>query len=63
MKKIASIMNDYNRQLCRCGHSVIFRPEKEFIICHHCGRKIVNKTKARFMREMWVKLSESKRVK
>ena len=50
--------SEYNRQLCDyCGHSMIFMPERKSLICHHCGRKNINKTKGHFFREMYGKLN------
>lgn len=55
---ISSVKTDYNRQLCKyCGHSMIFMPYRESLICHHCGRKNYNKTKGHFFREMYGKLN------
>lgn len=44
-----SRVSDYARKKCYCGHSVIMLPSTKFIICNHCGRKIINDTKGRFM--------------
>ena len=54
------ILADYNRQLCECGHSITFMPKTKYLICHYCGRKVINKTKGHFMKEMYKALNESK---
>lgn len=57
VEKIFSVKAEYNRQLCNyCGHSMIFMPKREWLICHHCGRKVLNKTKGHFIRQMREKL-------
>lgn len=30
------------RVYCKCGHSVQMKPNREYIICTFCGRKIIN---------------------
>ena len=60
-KKAFSYLTKYNKQTCKCGHSVTFVPEREYIICSFCGRKIINKTRGRFIKEMYSRLNESKR--
>ena len=61
-KKISSVRSDYNRQVCECGHSLLMLPKTEYLICHYCGRKVINKTKGHFIKQMYDKINESKRV-
>ena len=62
-KRVVDTLKNYNRQLCKCGYSITFMPNKEYVICTHCGRKVINKTKGHFFKEMWRRLNESKRVR
>lgn len=55
-KKIIDTLCNYNRQLCKCGHSVLMVPSTKYCYCSHCGRKIINKTKGHFIKEMWERL-------
>lgn len=56
-KKVVDTINKYNRQLCEfCGHSMVFLPKVEFLICKHCGRKVINKTRGHFIRKIYGEL-------
>ena len=37
------------RLKCPCGHVIIFSVLNDYKICSWCGRKVKNKTKARFV--------------
>lgn len=59
---IYGVKTEYNRQHCKyCGHSMIFMPYREYLICHHCGRKNYNKTKGHFIRRMYNELQNRER--
>lgn len=46
------------RTICKCGNRIKLPVMKSYIICTWCGRKIVNKTKARFMYVLKKKMEE-----
>lgn len=48
-KKLMSTMNEYAKVYCKCGHSMYVIPSRNFTYCSHCGRKVKNNTKGRFM--------------
>ena len=60
-KKIESIKAKNNVQYCKCGHSITFMARTEYLICHHCGRKVINKTKGHFKYKMYGLLNVSDR--
>jgi ribosomal protein S27AE len=61
-QKLHDMTTKYNRQLCQyCGHSMIFTPHAEYLICHYCGRKNYNKTKGYFMRRIYNELQNRER--
>lgn len=43
---------NYFQTKCICGHSVFIIPEKEYLICSWCKRKIKNNTKGHFIYKM-----------
>ena len=62
VEQVHRVKAEFNRQLCDyCGHSMIFLPSREWLICHYCGRKVFNKTKGYFMRKMYNELQNRER--
>lgn len=59
-KKITNANGNYNRQYCKCGHSLMFLPSTEYLYCNYCGRKNLNKTKGHFNYKMYQAINEKK---
>ena len=44
------------RKNCKCGHSVIIKPNREKVVCTHCGRYVFNKKENEFKYRLKEKL-------
>lgn len=47
------LMNNDSKTKCTCGCTRVMLPTVKYAICKNCGKRINNRSKARFRYEMW----------